>query len=189
MKPGSGPGFISLAGRGVCVDAEPKATAHFRRRPGRACATRFLRGLAAGVEPTHSLPTHPSHDVKTYHQTGGSSRASSVPSVPRFAAEIRRPIDCRTVHQLRHTFATKMLKEGMTLNDVRLLLGQSSIQTTQRYQHPESSDVLPRAVEILNRQNVARNRAKIKVVGGGDVSQPRDVRSSDRTRRVYRFVL
>lgn len=70
----------------------------------------------------------------------------------------------RTVHQLRHTFATKMLKEGLTLNDVRLLLGHSSIQTTQRYQHLESNDVSPKAVEILNRQNVARNRAKIKLV-------------------------
>lgn len=70
----------------------------------------------------------------------------------------------RTVHQLRHTFATKMLKEGMTLNDVRLLLGHASIQTTQRYQHLESNDVSPKAVAILNRQNVERNRARMKVI-------------------------
>jgi site-specific recombinase XerD len=68
-----------------------------------------------------------------------------------------------SVHRLRHTFATNMLKEGMTLNDVRLLLGHASIQTTQRYQHLESNDVSPKAVAILNRQNVGRNRAKIKI--------------------------
>ena len=69
-----------------------------------------------------------------------------------------------TVHSLRHTFATKMLKAGMTLNDVRVLLGHSSMQTTLRYGHLEASDASPKAVAILNQQNVARNRAKIKVV-------------------------
>lgn len=44
---------------------------------------------------------------------------------------------------------TVFLKEGMTLNDVRLLLGHASIQTTQRYQYLESSDVSPKAVAIL----------------------------------------
>lgn len=57
-----------------------------------------------------------------------------------------------------------MLKEGLTLNDGRLLLGHSSIQTTRDYQHLGSSDASPKAVEILNSQNVARNRAKIKLV-------------------------
>lgn len=69
-----------------------------------------------------------------------------------------------TVHTLRHTFATKMLKAGMTLNDVRVLLGHSSMQTTLRYGHLEASDASPKAVAILNRQNVDRNRAQIKVV-------------------------
>ena len=72
-----------------------------------------------------------------------------------------------TVHKLRHAYATKMLKAGLTLNDVRLLLGHSSIQTTQRYQHLESNDVSPKAVAILNQQNVERNRSKIKIVKGG----------------------
>jgi site-specific recombinase XerD len=71
-----------------------------------------------------------------------------------------------SVHKLRHAYATKMLKAGLTLNDVRLLLGHSSIQTTQRYQHLESNDVSPKAVAILNQQNVERNRSKLKVVGG-----------------------
>lgn len=69
-----------------------------------------------------------------------------------------------TVHTLRHTFATKMLKAGMTLNDVRVLLGHSSMQTTLRYGHLEASDASPKAVAILNEQAVARNRAKLRVV-------------------------
>jgi integrase len=69
-----------------------------------------------------------------------------------------------SVHTLRHTFATKMLKAGMTLNDVRVLLGHSSIQTTLRYGHLEASDASPKAVAILNEQSVARNRAKIRAV-------------------------
>jgi hypothetical protein len=45
-----------------------------------------------------------------------------------------------------------------------LLLGHASIQSTQRYQQLESNDVSPKAVAILNRQNVERNRAKVKAV-------------------------
>jgi site-specific recombinase XerC len=105
-------------------------------------------------------PTHSSHGAKHLPERQkqpysiGSSVLSRDTAAHRFP---QRP-------SAGNTFATKILKEGMTLNDVRLLLGHSSIQTTQRYQHLESSDVSPKAVEILNRQNVARNRAKIKLV-------------------------
>jgi len=70
----------------------------------------------------------------------------------------------KTVHEIRHGYTTKMLKSGMTLNDVRLLLGHASIQTTQRYQHLETSDVSPKAAEILNAREVEKNRLKIKAV-------------------------
>jgi hypothetical protein len=39
-------------------------------------------------------------------------------------------------------------------------------KTIQRYRHLESNDVSPKAVAILNQQNVERKRSKLKVVGG-----------------------
>lgn len=68
------------------------------------------------------------------------------------------------VHTLRHKFAKKMLKAGMTLHDVRVLLEHSSIQATLRYGHMEASDASLKAVAILNAQRVIRNRSKLKAV-------------------------
>jgi integrase len=70
----------------------------------------------------------------------------------------------KTVHHIRHGFAMKMLKAGMTLNDVRVLLGHKNIQTTMKYQHLESSDVSPKAAEILNNKTFERNRSMMKAV-------------------------
>lgn len=69
----------------------------------------------------------------------------------------------KTVHHIRHGMAMRLLKAGMSLNDVRAILGHKRISTTQRYQHIEADDVSPRAADILNKATIESNRSQIRI--------------------------
>ena len=64
-----------------------------------------------------------------------------------------------TLHTLRHTFASKLVKAGISLYEVAVLLGHSDPKTTQRYAHLAPSHASRRAVNVINGLNGKRAAA------------------------------
>ena len=54
-----------------------------------------------------------------------------------------------TWHMFRHTFASRLTRDGVDIATVKELLGHSNISTTMRYAH-SNDDAKRRAVERLN---------------------------------------
>ena len=55
-----------------------------------------------------------------------------------------------TMHTLRHSFASKLVKYGVSLFEVSVLLGHSDPKMTQRYAHLAPNDASKKAVGIIN---------------------------------------
>ena len=56
-----------------------------------------------------------------------------------------------TIHSCRDTYATRLLKRGMTLESLAKLLGHSHVSMTLKYSHIEAEDVMNEARKLLNK--------------------------------------
>jgi integrase len=55
-----------------------------------------------------------------------------------------------TIHTLRHTFATRLVQNGVSLAKVSKLLGHASITTTEIYAHLAPNEASEEAMRVLN---------------------------------------
>jgi excisionase family DNA binding protein len=73
-------------------------------------------------------------------------------------------------HDLRHTFASRLVRNGVDLNTVKELMGHYSITTTQRYLHSQAKEKM-HAVESLagqKKENVLQWQKSVKSVAADD---------------------
>jgi len=73
--------------------------------------------------------------------------------------------DC-SVHTLRHTHATRLIQNGLSLYEVKEILGHADIRTTMRYAHIEQRTVSVKAREVINRLNKENNKPSLLVIRG-----------------------
>lgn len=59
------------------------------------------------------------------------------------------------VHDLRHTCASRLVQNGLTIQEVAMILGHKNLSTTLRYAHHEQKQVASKMKNVLDSNNDA----------------------------------
>ena len=106
------------------------------------------------TDRVHSILTRRAKEQFTKHVFNnkiGESRGYCTQSI-RKALKRAGLTNCR-VHTLRHTLASRLIQNGMSVYEVRDILGHNDIKTTMRYAHLEQKQVTLKARDVINRIN------------------------------------
>lgn len=129
--------------------------------------TPLVTALAAHLEDAAHLPcgmTHPARERCTglvFARPSGRPFSRHWFSRDVFAAAIeranrgRKPVDrlpAGTPHDLRHTYASWLVQDGVPISVVSKLLGHATTATTERYAHL-APDAFSAALRVLDRQD------------------------------------
>ena len=83
-----------------------------------------------------------------FNNKEGKARGYSTQSIRK--AIKRAGLENCTTHTLRHTLATKLIQNGMSIYEVMVILGHSDINTTMIYSHLEQKKVTLKARDLIN---------------------------------------
>lgn len=89
-----------------------------------------------------------SNDEHVFTSKSGEVRGYNVIAL-RKAFNRAGLVDC-TVHTLRHTHASRLIQHGMSVYEVRSILGHADIRTTMRYAHLEQRAVTQKARDLVD---------------------------------------
>jgi integrase len=71
--------------------------------------------------------------------------------------------DC-SAHTLRHTHASRLIQNGLSIYEVKEMLGHADIRTTLRYAHIEQRSISIKAREIINQLNRENNKPDLRLI-------------------------
>ena len=80
----------------------------------------------------------------------------------------RAGLENATPHTLRHTLASRLVQSGLSIYEVKEILGHTDIKTTMRYSHLERVDAMKKARDVLNALNLTQSTVKSRTTPPSD---------------------
>lgn len=99
-----------------------------------------------------------SNGLTVFANKAGERRGYSAIAIRK--AFRRAGLDDCTIHTLRHTHATRLVQNGLSIQEVKAVLGHTDIRTTMRYAHLEQAVVTRKARDIVNALNAVNFSAE-----------------------------
>ncbi|MFN7948405.1 MAG: tyrosine-type recombinase/integrase [Blastocatellia bacterium] len=128
------------------VNLEKTKSRRVRTVPLNSVARAELERACRGIASDALVFPNPETGEQWRNIRGGFQKACELSGVPKFR-----------IHDLRHTFGTRMAEAGVPIHRIAAMMGHANIQTTMRYVHA-SAQGLHEAVELLVTGRPAQGR-------------------------------